>query len=61
MSGTVLIKSGSETNLLSAVAYVGPIAVAVDGSNSGFRVRTYLCIVGQMEGGVVKFVCTANF
>ena len=38
MSGVVSIKSGSEENLLAAVATVGPIAVAVDGSSNGFRV-----------------------
>ena len=39
MSGTVAVQSGSESNLLSAVANVGPISVAVDGSSSAFRVR----------------------
>ena len=39
MSGTVVIQSGSESNLLSAVANVGPVSVAVDGSSNAFRVR----------------------
>ena len=39
MSGRVQIKSGSESDLHSAVANIGPIAVAVDASSSGFRVR----------------------
>lgn len=37
MSGTVKIKSGSESDLLSAVANVGPVAVAVDGRSNAFR------------------------
>ena len=40
MSGVVNIKSGSEEDLLAAVATVGPIAVNVDGSSNGFRVCT---------------------
>ena len=40
MSGTVTIKKGSESSLLSAVANVGPVAVAVDGSSNAFRVST---------------------
>ena len=39
MSGTVAVQSGSESSLLAAVANVGPISVAVDGSSSAFRVR----------------------
>ena len=39
MSGSVEIKSSSESDLQSAVANIGPIAVAVDTSSSGFRVR----------------------
>ena len=39
MSGSIEIKSGSESALQSAVANIGPIAVAVDASSSGFRVR----------------------
>ena len=38
MSGTVSVKSGSESNLQAAVANVGPVAVAVDGANNAFRV-----------------------
>ena len=38
MSGSISIGSGNEGDLQSAVANVGPIAVAVDASSSGFRV-----------------------
>ena len=38
MSGSIEISSGSENDLQSAVANVGPIAVAVDASNNAFRV-----------------------
>lgn len=39
MSGVVHIKSGSEEDLLAAVATVGPTAVVVDGRSNGFRVH----------------------
>ena len=39
MSGSISISSGKEDDLQSAVANVGPIAVAVDASSNGFRVR----------------------
>ena len=39
MSGVVNIKSGSEEDLLAAVATVGPTAVVVDGRSNGFRVQ----------------------
>ncbi len=38
MSGSVSIKSGSEEDLLTAVANVGPVSVAIDGANNAFRV-----------------------
>ena len=38
MSGTVQIKSGSETYLKAAVASAGPVSVAVDGKSNAFRV-----------------------
>ena len=38
MSGSIEITSGSESDLQSAVANVGPVSVAVDGSNNAFRV-----------------------
>ena len=38
MSGMVLINSGSESELQAAVAYVGPVSVAVDAGSNGFRV-----------------------
>ena len=41
MSGIVMIRSGSETDLQAAVAFAGPVAVAVDGSSTAFRVSSY--------------------
>ena len=38
ITGSIQVASGSEEDLQSAVAYVGPIAVAVDASSSAFRV-----------------------
>ena len=38
ITGSIQVASGSEGDLQSAVAYVGPIAVAVDASSSAFRV-----------------------
>ena len=38
MSGCVRITQSSETDLLTAVAYVGPVSVAVDANNNAFRV-----------------------
>ena len=38
MSGSIEISSGSEDDLQSAVANVGPVSVAVDASNNAFRV-----------------------
>lgn len=42
MSGSVSISSGSEDDLQSALAYIGPVSVAVDASNTAFRVCTIL-------------------
>lgn len=42
MSGIVKVKSGSESDLMGAVANVGPVAVAVDGSSNAFRVSIEL-------------------
>ena len=41
MSGSVSIACGSESELQSAVANVGPIAVAVDASSNAFRVSPW--------------------
>ena len=38
MSGVVRIESGSESDLLAAVATVGPVAVNVDATSNTFRV-----------------------
>ena len=38
MTGTVAIQSGNDRDLMSAVARIGPIAVAVDASSNAFRV-----------------------
>ena len=39
MTAYVAIQSGNEHDLMSAVARIGPIAVAVDASSKSFRVR----------------------
>ncbi len=41
MSGIVMIRAGSETDLQAAVAFAGPVTVAVDASSTEFRVGTY--------------------
>ena len=38
MSGIISIPTGSEKDLLAAVATVGPVSVAVDASTNAFRV-----------------------
>ena len=38
MSSFINIQSGVESNLQTAVAYVGPVSVAVDADNKAFRV-----------------------
>ena len=37
-TGVISIASGSETDLLAAVATVGPVAIAVDANTNAFRV-----------------------
>ncbi|CAI8034606.1 Cathepsin L [Geodia barretti] len=37
MSGCVCISSGSEDDLQMALAYIGPLSVAVDASNNAFK------------------------
>lgn len=55
MSGMVVIKPGSESELQAAVAYVGPVSVAVDASSNGFRVCvhtqpcSWMCIIAKMK------------
>ena len=41
MSSSISISSGSEGDLQSAVANIGPISIAVDARSNGFRVRLY--------------------
>lgn len=53
MSGTVTIKKGSESALLGAVANVGPVAVAIDGSSNAFRVSV-TCVTELMVKWSVK-------
>ena len=45
ISGSVKIPSGSESDLLAAVATAGPVAVAVDASSKAFRVCHMLYIL----------------
>ena len=45
MSGSISIACGSEGDLQSAVANVGPIAVAVDATSKAFRVCHLVNIV----------------
>jgi len=55
MSGSVSIKSGSESDLQAAVAYVGPVAVAVDASSRAFRVC--VCVFVRVSVCVIVNVC----
>ena len=45
ISGSISITSGSEEDLQSAVANIGPISVAVDARSTAFRVRLSVCLV----------------
>lgn len=38
MSSFISVRSGVETHLQRALAYVGPVSVAVDANNKAFRV-----------------------
>ena len=42
ISGSVAIKNGDEKDLQSAVAYIGPVAVAVDAQSNAFRVSKHI-------------------
>ena len=44
MSSRISISSGSEGDLQSAVANIGPISIAVDARSSAFRVKTQLIL-----------------
>ena len=41
ISSSVAVKSGSESGLQSALANIGPIAVAVDARSNAFRVSCF--------------------
>ncbi len=38
ISGIIRIEEGNEKDLMGAVANVGPVSVAIDGSSNAFRV-----------------------
>ncbi len=38
ISGAIRIEEGNEKDLMGAVANVGPVSVAIDGSSNAFRV-----------------------
>ena len=58
MSGSIEISSGSESDLQSAVANVGPLSVAVDGSNNAFRVSREGGWEGALE--IIVPMCKAT-
>ena len=49
MSGTVQVKSGSETYLKAAVASAGPVSVAVDANSNAFRVGVVVHNTAQLQ------------
>ena len=55
MSGTVIISSGSEGDLQSAVANNGPISVAVDAQSNAFRVSIYSRM--SVQNGLFSLPC----
>lgn len=65
MSGNIEITSGSESDLQSALANVGPVSVAVDGSNNAFRVsihyiETQYLNVHVLLYSIIRVECTAR-
>ena len=61
MSGIISIASGSEDDLQSAVANVGPIAVAVDASSNAFRVYAVcMCVRGFGQMCSTTIISTTN-
>ena len=54
MTGTVAIMSGSESDLKSAVANVGPVSVAVDAWNKAFIVSIHLKWLNYYSQYIVK-------
>ena len=71
ITGFIQIDSGNENNLQTAVAYVGPVATAVDASSSAFRVSHCLLQAGRPncvyflvhihKHSTTLEVCTAQF
>ena len=59
ITGSIQIASGSEKDLQTAVAYVGPIAVAVDASSSAFRVsnQAHLSLSPLTSNPVHLYLC----
>ena len=60
ITGFVQVSSGSEKDLQTAVAYVGPISVAVDGSSTAFRVRniSIICKHALILSHIVRYLGT---
>ena len=55
ISGSISIMNGSEEHLQSAVANIGPIAVAVDARSAAFRVR-----FNTVSAWLFIHICTSN-
>ena len=59
MSSFINIQTGVESDLQQAVAYAGPVSVAVDASNKAFRVRVdeshpiFVCMPAYTSTGSV--------
>ena len=57
MSSYVKLQSGVEKHLQRAVAYVGPVSVAVDASNKAFRVtQRTVCTTLYLHGKLLKLI-----
>ena len=52
-SGSVAIESGNENDLQSAVAYIGPVAVAVDAQSNAFRVSQCTTLSMSFQGFLI--------
>ena len=60
-TGVISITSGSETDLLAAVATVGPVAVAVDANTNAFRVGLFAHIRLHCAAEKVKFSTSCKY